>query len=300
MSQVVLITGASSGFGRLVAEELARRHYRVFATVRDLAGRNAQARAEIQKAASENRIALEVLEMDVTDDSSVEACIREVLARAESVDVVINNAGVTASGITEAFSADEFRAVFETNFFGVVRVNRAVLPSMRRRRKGLLMHISSGGGRVVFPYSGVYCASKFALEALADAYRFELAPFGVDSVIVEPGAFRTPIFQKRIQPGDTARVAEYAGANFRSRIDETFERILQNADATDPAEVVAAIVQLIETPAGQRPLRTLVGAGVGAMAPYNELAEKYRGGLAQAFGVENLLTLDMGDQKSET
>lgn len=300
MSQVVLITGASSGFGRLVAEELARRDYRVFATVRDLAGRNAQARAEIQKAASENRIALEVLEMDVTDDSSVEACIREVLARAESVDVVINNAGVTASGITEAFSADEFRAVFETNFFGVVRVNRAVLPSMRRRRKGLLMHISSGGGRVVFPYSGVYCASKFALEALADAYRFELAPFGVDSVIVEPGAFRTPIFQKRIQPGDTARVAEYAGANFRSRIDETFERILQNADATDPAEVVAAIVQLIETPAGQRPLRTLVGAGVGAMAPYNELAEKYRGGLAQAFGVENLLTLDMGDQKSET
>lgn len=300
MSQVVLITGASSGFGRLVAEELARRDYRVFATVRDLAGRNAQTRAEIQKAASENRIALEVLEMDVTDDSSVEACIREVLARAESVDVVINNAGVTASGITEAFSADEFRAVFETNFFGVVRVNRAVLPSMRRRRKGLLMHISSGGGRVVFPYSGVYCASKFALEALADAYRFELAPFGVDSVIVEPGAFRTPIFQKRIQPGDTARVAEYAGANFRSRIDETFERILQNADATDPAEVVAAIVQLIETPAGQRPLRTLVGAGVGAMAPYNELAEKYRGGLAQAFGVENLLTLDMGDQKSET
>jgi NAD(P)-dependent dehydrogenase (short-subunit alcohol dehydrogenase family) len=300
MNQVVLLTGASTGFGRLAAEELALRGFRVFATMRDIASRNAQPRADMERFALENRLPLQVLEMDVASDSSVETCVAEVLARAERIDIVINNAGRTAGGVTEAFTADEFRTVFETNFFGVVRVNRAVLPGMRRRRQGLLMHISSGAGRVVFPYSGVYCASKFALEALADAYRFELAPFGVDSVIVEPGAFRTPIFQKSMQPADTARVAEYAGANFRSRIDEAFERSLQDAEATDPAEVVGAIVRLIETLPGQRPLRTLVGAGVQPMMPYNELAAKYRSSVAQAFGVENLLTLFTGSDTGET
>ncbi|MBV8571290.1 MAG: SDR family oxidoreductase [Acidobacteriaceae bacterium] len=291
-NRVVLITGASTGFGRLMAEALADEGFQVFATMRDIAGRNAQNRADIEAAASNKNVALHVMEMDVTSDSSVQACVAGVLSRTGKIDVVINNAGLVANGVTEAFTAEEFRSVFETNSFGVVRVNRAVLPAMRRRRSGLLVHISSGAGRVVLPYSAPYCASKFALEALADTYRFELAPFGVDSIIVEPGVFRTEIFQKSTQPADTARSAEYEGANYRSRIDKGFEQALNDPEATDPAEVVRAVIRLIGMPAGQRPLRTLVGAAVQAMSPYNELAEKYRAGLARAFGIENLLTLD--------
>jgi NAD(P)-dependent dehydrogenase (short-subunit alcohol dehydrogenase family) len=297
MSRVVLITGASTGFGRLAAEELAFRGYYVFATMRDVAGRNAGARAEIEQSASRNGLALEVLELDVRSDSSVQACVSEAIARARGIDVVIINAGFTAAGITEAFTADEFRAVFETNFFGCVRVNRAVLPGMRQRRQGLLMHISSGAGRIAVPYWGPYCASKFALEALADTYRFELAPFGVDSVIIEPGVFRTPIFQKRSKPADAGRGADYGSADFQALTEANFQKAMGDLDATDPAEVSTAIIRLIETPAGQRPLRTLVGRDLQSMAPYNELAEKYRSGLARAFGIENLLTLAISDPK---
>lgn len=291
MAQVALITGASSGFGRLTAEMLARSGFHVFATMRDVASRNAESRSGIEKLASDEGLRLAVIEMDVTSDASVQACVAEVLSRCETIDVVINNAAFSASGITEAFTVDDFRMVFETNFFGVVRVDRAVLPAMRRCRRGLLVHISSGAGRLVLPYFAPYCASKFALEALADAYRFELAPFDIDSVIVEPGAFRTPIFQKSLEPADSARTAEYSAADYSVCVSRAFEQELSNSEATDPAEVAAAIVRLIETPAGQRPLRTLVGAGIQRISPYNELADKYRAGLARAFGVDNLLTL---------
>jgi NAD(P)-dependent dehydrogenase (short-subunit alcohol dehydrogenase family) len=291
MSQVVLITGAGSGFGRLTAERLARRGFHVFATMRDPDGRNANSRREIEKTATDERLRLEVVELDVTSESSVQSCIAEVQSRCEGIDIVVNNAAFSATGITEAFTADEFLAVFETNFFGVVRVNRAVLPAMRRRGRGLLVHVSSGMGRLVLPYFAPYCASKFALEALADAYRFELAPFGIDSVLIEPGPFRTPIFQKSFEPADTARAAGYQDADFSARVKQAFNDALSDVEA-DPAEVAAAILRLIETAAGQRPLRTLVGAGIQRLAPYNELAEKFRGGLARAFGVENLLALE--------
>jgi NAD(P)-dependent dehydrogenase (short-subunit alcohol dehydrogenase family) len=295
MSRTALITGASSGFGRLTAEALARRGFQIFATMRDIASRNAAARDEIEKLARDEGLPLAVVEMDVTSDSSVESCVAEVQSRCGSLDVVINNAAFSASGIAEAFTADDFRAVFETNFLGVVRVNRAVLPGMRCCRRGLLVHVSSGAGRLVLPYFGPYCASKFALEALADTYRFELAPFGIDSVLVEPGAFRTPIFQKLFEPSDVARAADYVGRDFSGQMNQAFEQALSNAEATDPATVAAAIVALIESPAGQRPLRTLVGAGIERISPYNELAEKYRAGLARAFGVDNLLTLANGN-----
>lgn len=299
MAQVVLITGASTGFGRLTAEMLARRGYCVIATMRNTSGRNAGSRREIEKLATTDDIQLEVEEMDVTSDSSVESCIERVQSRHKPIDVVINNAGFSAMGITEAFTVDDFRAVFETNFFGAVRVNRAVLPHMRRRRSGLLVHLSSGAGRIVLPYFGPYCASKFALEALADSYRFELAPFGIDSVIVEPGPFRTPIFQKSFEPADTARGAQYAEADYSLRMGAAFDEFLNDSEAADPAEVASAIVKLIEMPVGERPLRTLVGAGIQRLAPYNELGDKYRAGLARAFGVENLLTLKTGSNGDE-
>jgi len=177
MNKTVLITGCSTGFGRTSAEAMARRGYRVFATMRDSAGRNRPHRDALESLAKQENLPLRVLEMDVTNDDSVASAIGEALNSAERIDVVVNNAGVAQLGITEAYSIAKMQSLFEVNVFGAARVNRAVLPAMRRQRSGLLIHVSSAAGRIVLPYFGIYCASKFALEALADSYRFELAPF---------------------------------------------------------------------------------------------------------------------------
>jgi NADP-dependent 3-hydroxy acid dehydrogenase YdfG len=142
----VLITGASTGFGRLTAETLARKGYQVFASMRDIAGRNAGNRDELNALATREKLNLHVVEMDVTDDGSVERCVAQVAAQARQIDVVVNNAGFGNWGLTEAYTTEQFKTLFETNFFGVVRVNRAVLPIMRRAGSGLLMHVSSGAG----------------------------------------------------------------------------------------------------------------------------------------------------------
>ena len=146
VKSVVLITGASTGFGRVTAELLTRQGYRVFASMRDIAGRNAQARTELEA------LNIEVVELDVTDDGSVDRAVAAILARAGRIDVAINNAGFGNRGVTEAYTVEQFKQLYETNVFGVVRVNRGVLPSMRKQRSGLLIHVSSVAGRVTIPY----------------------------------------------------------------------------------------------------------------------------------------------------
>jgi NADP-dependent 3-hydroxy acid dehydrogenase YdfG len=192
MNEVILITGSSTGFGRNAAETLAERGYTVFATMRDSSGRNASTSEALRSLAGRKGWNLEVLDMDVTNENSVNWAVQQALDRAGHIDVVINNAGVVTLGVTEAYTVEQYQQVFDVNVLGVVRVNRAVLPAMRRRRNGLLIHVSSGAGRAVVPFSAVYCASKFALEAVADAYRFELSAFGIDSVLVEPGNSSNP------------------------------------------------------------------------------------------------------------
>jgi NAD(P)-dependent dehydrogenase (short-subunit alcohol dehydrogenase family) len=209
MNKAVLITGTSTGFGRTAAETLARRGYSVYATMRDSSGRNRSACEALRSLADREGWNLDVLEMDVCSDASVNLAVQQTLDRAGRIDVVINNAGIFALGITEAFTIEEFQQVLEVNLFGVVRVNRAVLPAMRRQHGGLLIHVSSAGGRAVVPGCAAYSASKYALEALADVYRFELSAFGIDSVLVEPGIHRTPILEKLLAPSDQHRAAEY-------------------------------------------------------------------------------------------
>src|SRR5262249_38712400 len=161
-------------------------------------------------------------EMDVTNDASVHHAIQQALDRAGRIDVVINNAAMAAQGITEAYTVEQFQQVLDVNLFGVARVNRAVLPAMRRQRTGLLIHVSSGIGRTVVPGFAAYAASKFALEALADAYRFELAPLGIDSVIVDTG--HSPILERFLAPADQNRVAEYGStAEAIKRVKSVFE-----------------------------------------------------------------------------
>jgi NAD(P)-dependent dehydrogenase (short-subunit alcohol dehydrogenase family) len=287
---VVLITGASTGFGRNAAERLARRGHRVFATMRDINGRNAEHRNALERMAGGEKLGLRVLELDVTDEESVQQAVRVALNDAHQLDVVINNAGVAGIGVTEAYTPEQFQRMFDINLFGVVRVNRAVLPSMRERRSGLLIHVSSGAGRVTVPAMAAYCASKFALEALADAYRFELLPFGIDSVLVEPGIYRTPIFDRLVSPADEARVASYGTASaYADDVLGTFRAAIGAPDAPGSDEVAEAFVELVEMAPSERPFRTVVSAPIRQLLePYNTVAEDLRPIVAQIFNVPTL------------
>jgi NAD(P)-dependent dehydrogenase (short-subunit alcohol dehydrogenase family) len=290
---VVLITGASTGFGRAASETLARRGYRVFATMRDAAGRNATSRDGLQSLAQAEGLRLEVLDMDVTRDASVNQATEEALARAGSIDVVINNAGIGALGLTEAYTVEQFQQVFDVNLLGAVRVNRSVLPAMRKQRSGLLIHVSSAAGRLALPCMAAYCASKFALEAMADAYRFELSPFGIDSVVVEPGIHRTPILERFNEPADHARVAEYgATAEYARRVKSVFDAANSAAQTPGVEDVVQSFVHLIETPPGERPFRTVPTIAIQPLLqPYNAAAAELRQAIAHTFNVTELLLL---------
>ena len=189
--QVILITGAGTGFGRLFTDTLARSGHTVFATMRDPEGRNAKNASEIRVLAEKDSLPIYVLELDVTDGGSVERAVDAVVAKAGRIDVAINNAGYYVSGLAEATTTEQAQHLMDTNFFGPVRVNRAVLPHMRRQRSGLLIHISSGAGRVVLPSGGFYCASKFALVGLSEGLRAELRKDGVVVTTVCPGLMRT-------------------------------------------------------------------------------------------------------------
>ena len=183
---VVLITGASSGFGKLSALEFARRGHRVFASMRNLES----AEYVLAQARKEN-LAIEFLQLDVTDKASVAAAVDEVVQRETRLDVLVNNAGFGSFGPVEDYTDEEIRAVFETNLFGAIRTTRAVLPAMRGQRSGTIIMVSSISGLRTFPFTAVYSASKFALEAISNGLRCELKPFGVRVVLVEPGNFIT-------------------------------------------------------------------------------------------------------------
>jgi NAD(P)-dependent dehydrogenase (short-subunit alcohol dehydrogenase family) len=267
---VVLITGASTGFGRLIAETLARRGYRVFATMRAIASRNAPAARELLEFAARENLSLSVLELDVTDDESVARAVEVVRARHDRLDVLVNNAGYGILGLAESTTPAQAVRQFETNFFGVQRMNRAVLPLMKARRSGLLVHISSGAGRLALPGLGMYCASKFALEALAEVYRYELASLGIDSVIIEPGAYPTPIMAK-FEPGEDASRGDAYGE--AARIPDIMGAGLRSARG-NPQEIADCVLEVIATPAGRRRLRYRVGPGGNGADRINALTDE--------------------------
>src|SRR6202046_4797089 len=279
--QVVLVTGASTGFGRLISETLARQGHTVFATMRDPSGRNAANASEIRAVAAKEALPLHVLELDVTNDASVEQAVQAAVKHAGRIDVAINNACNALSGLAEAVTPEQAQQIMDTNFFGSVRVNRAVLPHMRRQRSGLLLHISSGAGRVIFPGFGVYCASKFALEALAEAYHYELAAQGIESSIVEPGAYLTPIFGNVVKAADEDRTSTYGVAR---QIPVKVNDFVRTA-AGNAQEVADAVLSIVETPAGQRKLRYRVSRRDPGVDEINALCEHVQRRLFEASGI---------------
>ena len=279
--QVVLVTGASTGFGRLFTETLARKGHTVFATMRDPAGRNAKNAGEIRALAAKESLPVHVLEMDVTDEASVGRAVDAAVAKAGRIDVAINNAGYYLSGLEEAVTTEQARRLMDTNFLGVVRVNRAVLPHMRRQRSGVLVHISSVAGRLILPSTGFYCASKFAMEALAEAYSYELAGQGIESVIVEPGAYETPVFGNTVTAADEARTETYGAAReIPAKINGALSSSAGNAQ-----EVADAVLRIIETPAGEKQLRYRVSAASFGVDEINALTKQVQAGVLEAFGL---------------
>jgi len=279
--QVVLITGSSTGFGRLFTETLARKGHTVFATMRDLGGRNAKNASEIRALGEKESLPIHVLELDVTNDASVERAVDAAIAKSGRIDVAINNAGYYLSGLEEAVTTEQAQRLMDTNFLGPVRVNRAVLPHMRRQRSGVLMHISSGAGRVVLPSAGFYCASKFALEALAESYSYELAAQGIESVIVEPGAYETPVFGNTVKAADEARTNTYGAVK---EIPAKLNAAL-SSNAGNAQEVADAVLRIIETPAGEKQLRYLVSRSGFGVDQINALSKQVQAKLLEAFGL---------------
>ncbi|ANG98757.1 oxidoreductase [Brucella pseudogrignonensis] len=256
---VILVTGASSGFGRLTALALARAGHTVYASMRDVAGRNAPVVTDYADLSAKEGIDLRALELDVQSESSVNKAIETLIADSGRIDVVVHNAGHMMFGPAEAFTAEQLAQQYDVNVLGTQRINRAALPHMRAQRKGLLIWISSSssaGGTP--PYLSPYFAAKAAMDSLAVQYARELSRWGIETTIVVPGAFTkgTNHFAHSGSPADEARMAEYeAGpyAGFGEQVQKAFAAIVP--DDADPAPVADMIVEVVATPFGKRPFR---------------------------------------------
>jgi NADP-dependent 3-hydroxy acid dehydrogenase YdfG len=259
MTKTILITGTSSGFGRDTAEKLARDGYRVFAAMRDIAGRN---RSHADALRSQK---IDVVELDVTDDGSVDRAIASILAEAGKINVLVNNAGIASAGVTEAFTADQAKAIFDTNVIGLLRVTRAVLPSMRQKRDGLIINIGSILGRVTFPFFGIYGASKMAVEALTDSIRLEVSQLGVEVVEVQPSAYPTNMYSSIQTPADGDITMSYGEVGqIPDVMFKTFLSMFQGKDAPNPHDIAEAVAKLVGQAKGSRATRTVVGTAFGA------------------------------------
>ena len=272
MNKIILITGASSGFGRLTAEALAKAGHTVYASMRNTASRNAAVAEQMAVLAKSNNVDLRTIEMDVQSQASIDAAVAKIIADHGHVDVLVHNAGHMAFGPAEAFTPEQYAQLYDVNVLSTQRVNRAVLPHLRQQRQGLLIWISSSsvaGGTP--PYLAPYFGAKAAMDAIAIQYARELSRWGIETSIIVPGAFTrgTNHFAHSGQPADEARAAEYeAGpyAGFGEQVQKAFAEIVPpDADANLVAE---AIVNVVDAPYGKRPFRVHIdptedGADVG-------------------------------------
>ncbi len=274
-----LVTGCSSGFGELMARTLAADGHCVYASMRGVAQRNAVAAEGLRDWSAREGFALRVIELDVTEDASVHHAVRRILAAEGALDVVVNNAAISAAGPLEAFSLPQMADLLDLNVLGPMRVSKAALPAMRARRSGLIVWVTSTLGRVLPNAGGLYPATKWAAEGFAESLHYELRPFGVDVAILEPGCFPTPALSKSMVAADRAIAAEYRAVAVPGQVVEP-----DSAYRLPDAQVVAdAVLRLVETPQGQRPLRTVVGPiFTEGIAEYNQSYEEVRGRLADA------------------
>lgn len=281
----VIITGSSNGFGLKAAMDFADEGYQVFATMRNPEGKNAHAKAALESHSSQ----IKVIEMDVSEDASVKKAMAYILAHTGNIDVLINNAGIMYIGITEAYSVEQARFQMETNYFGAIRVMQAVLPSMRKAGTGLIINTSSLVGRITGPFFSTYAATKHALEAYSQGLRYELSPFGIDVVLVEPGPFGTGLLASRQEPAHIEVLESYGElAGIPTAMAESFAQMLQSEDAPDPQWVVDEYLKLATMPYGSRPTRTVVGLTWGT-DKINELTQPIQDSILKEMQLDTVL-----------
>lgn len=291
--RVVLVTGASSGFGRLTAESLARAGNVVVAGMRAVDGRNATVRRALEDLADREALQLGAVELDVQSLQSVEDAVDTVVRAHGRIDVLVQNAGHMAYGPAEAFTPEQFAALYDVNVVGAQRVARAVLPHMRDRRSGLVVWVGSSSTRGGHPpFLAPYFAAKAGLDALAESYAAELVRFGIDTTIVVPGAFTsgTNHFTNAAVPADADRVAahdEEYGALRRDLTGRLAETVPTGADVQDVAD---EIVRVVDLPGGGRPYRVHIDPSHDGSEVVSAVADRIRAEFYRRVGIEDLLS----------
>ena len=276
MKDVIIITGASSGFGALAARALARAGHTVYASMRETAGRNAPQVAEAQKYAAKHNVDLRTIDLDVASEASADAAIEAIVTAHGRLDVVIHNAGHMVFGPAEAFTPEQFAELYDVNVLSTQRVNRAALPQLRRQGQGLVIWVSSSssaGGTP--PYLAPYFAAKAAMDALAVVYARELTRWGIETSIIVPGAFTggTNHFARAGSPADKARAAEYDAGPYAGFADQ----------------VLKGFVQVVDTPFGKRPFRVDVDPTQDGAEVVNAVSDRVRAELLRRIGLGDLL-----------
>ncbi len=294
MNQIILVTGASSGFGAMSARALAHAGHTVYASMRDTGGRNAPQVQALETYASEQKIGLRALELDLQSQPSVDAAVTRIVAVQGRIDVLVHNAGHMAFGPAEAFTPEQLAELYDINVLGTQRVNRAALPHLRGQRRGLVLWVGSSSHRGgTPPYVGPYFAAKAAMDAMAVSYAGELARWGIESSIVVPGAFTkgTNHFAHTGTPADRARSTEYDTGPGAGLAQEILDGLAAcEPEDADPSRVAEAIARVVDAPQGRRPFRVHIDPSDDGCEIVNAVADRVRAEFLRRIGLGDLLS----------
>jgi len=293
MQHVIIITGASSGFGALAARRLADAGHTVYASMRETTGRNRERVREVEQYAADHGVDLRAIELDVSSQPSADAAIQTVLATHGRLDVIVHNAGHMVFGPAEAFTPEQLAELYDTNVLSAQRVNRAALPHLRALGAGLLVWISSSSTRGgTPPFLAPYFAAKAAMDALAVSYAGELARAGIETSIIVPGAFTsgTNHFKNAGSPSDTSRAVQYTSGPYAGFADEIQKGLAGTVPPdADVAAVADAIVNVVNMPFGTRPFRTHIDPAQDGCEVVNAVADRIRAEFLRRIGLGDLL-----------
>jgi NAD(P)-dependent dehydrogenase (short-subunit alcohol dehydrogenase family) len=293
MNKVIIITGAGTGMGRLMARSFALAGHTVYATMRGVEDRNAAKADEVRRFATEHGVKLQPMELDVLSDSSIEEAVCSVHEEQSRIDILVHNAAHLYFGITEAFSPKQLLESLDTNAVGAMRVNRAVLPVMRKQKSGLLLWIGSGTSRVVPPFLAPYTAAKAAMDSLAESVSYEVARFGIETSILMPGPFvdGTAHFAHAEFPADAAVQEDYATlyGDALARNEEATRSLFPSGVFADVQAIANAALRIVDLPHGSRPFRSEVDFSDFGDKPVNAVAGAMRERLMHRLGFSDML-----------